>query len=73
MENLLANLSVSVTELKQADDGSVAVLNHKRPEAYLFSAAHYERLISHLEDLEDAIVVKERGEGPFVAVTHADL
>ena len=81
MDTLLANLTVSVTELKrhysdilkQADEGPVAVLNHNRPEAYLLTAAHYERLINHLEDLEDAQLVRDRGEGAFVDVTLADL
>jgi antitoxin StbD len=81
MDTLLANLTVSVTELKrhysdilkQADGGPVAVLNHNRPEAYLLTAAHYERLINYLEDLEDAQLVRDRGEGPFVDVTLADL
>lgn len=72
MDTLLANLIVSVTELKrhysdilkQVDDG---------PVAYLLSAAHYKRLINHLEDLGDAQLVRERSEGPFVDVTLADF
>ena len=62
--------------LAQADDQPVAVLNHNRPEAYLLSAAHYERLVTHLEDLEDledAARVRERSEGPFVEVSLDDL
>ena len=70
--------TVSVTELKrnfasilaQADDQPVAVLNHNRPEAYLLSAAHYERLVTNLED---AARVRERSEGPFVEVSLDDL
>ena len=81
MDNLFANVAVSVTELKRnyasilkkADDGPVAVLNHNRPEAYLVPAAHFERLMDYLEDLEDARVVKERTEGPFVDITLDDL
>ena len=46
----------------------MAVLNHNRPEAYLLPAGHYERLMNHLEDLEDAKVVRERLDGPFVEV-----
>jgi len=76
MESIIANMTVSVTELKrnfagvlkQADDCPVAVLNHNRPEAYLLSAAHYERLMAYLEDLEDAKLVRERADGPFVEV-----
>lgn len=76
MDTVLSHFAVSVTELKrnyadilkQADDSPVAVLNHNRPEAYLLPAGHYERLMNHLEDLEDAKVVRERLDGPFVEV-----
>lgn len=81
MQTIMAGLTVSVTELKrnfagiltQAGDQPVAVLNHNRPEAYLLSAAHYERLLTQLEDLEDAARVRERSEGPFVEVSLDDL
>lgn len=81
MDTILATMSVSVTELKRnyasilkdADDSPVAVLNHNRPEAYLLPADHYERLMSYLEDLEDAKLVHERATGPFVEVDLADL
>ena len=49
------------------------MLNHNRPEAYLLSAAHYERLVTHLEDLEDAARVRERSEEPFIEVSLDDL
>lgn len=76
MDTVLSHFAVSVTELKrnyadilkQADDAPIAVLNHNRPEAYLLPAAHYERLMAHLEDLEDAKLVRERADGPFVEV-----
>ena len=76
MDTVLSHFAVSVTELKrnyadilkQADDAPIAVLNHNRPEAYLLPAAHYERLMAHLEDLEDAMLVRERADGPFVEV-----
>lgn len=81
MEAILANRSVSVTELKrnfaeiisQADDGAIAVLNHNRPEAYLLPALMYERLMAYLEDLEDIKLIQERANGPFVEVSLADL
>lgn len=81
METIIASMTVSVTELKrnfasilkQAEDCPVAVLNHNRPEAYLLSAAHYERLMAHLEDLEDARLVRERAAGPFVEIRLDDL
>lgn len=76
MDTIYSSMTVSVTELKrnfadiirQADDSPVAILNHNRPEAYLLPAAHYERLMAHLEDLEDARLVHERADGPFVEV-----
>ena len=51
----------------------MAVLNHNRPEAYLISAAHYERLMAYLEDLEDIAHVRERSTGPFVEVSLDEL
>jgi antitoxin StbD len=77
MNTIYANMTVSVTELKrnlaeiikQADDCPIAILNHNRAEAYLVPAAHYERLMAHLEDLEDAKLVQERANGPFVEVS----
>jgi len=76
MDTLLSPRCVSVTELKrhyasilaQADDEPVAVLNHNRPEAYLVPAPFFERLLQHLEDLEDAKFVRERMSGPFIEV-----
>lgn len=81
MDTILSTMTVSVTDLKrnfadilkQADDCPVAILNHNRPAAYLLPAAHYERLMAHLEDLEDARVVRERADGPFVEVTLDEL
>ena len=81
MDTILSNIAVSVTELKrnyanilkEADDTPVAVLNHNRPEAYLLPAAHYERLMAHLEDLEDAKLAQERASGPFVEVSLDEL
>lgn len=81
MDTIYSNKTVSVTELKrnfaeiiqQADDSPVAILNHNRPEAYLLPAAHYERLLAYVEDLEDAKLVQERIGGPFVEVTLDEL
>lgn len=81
MDTIFSHITVSVTELKrnyanilkEADDCPVAVLNHNRPEAYLLPAAHYERLMAYLEDLEDAKVVRERAAGPFVEVNPDEL
>ena len=81
MDTILASMSVSVTELKrnyadilrQAEDSPVAVLNHNRPEAYLVPASHYERLLARLEDMEDAKLVRERADGPFIDIGLDDL
>jgi antitoxin StbD len=81
MNTIFTNMAVSVTELKrnfaniikQADDCPVAILNHNRAEAYLLPAAHYERLMAHLEDLEDAKLVQERANGPFIEVSLDEL
>ncbi len=81
METIFAGKTVSVTELKrkfssiinETEDDAVAILNHNRPEAYLLSAAYYERLLEKLEDLEDAKLVRERADGPFVKVRLDEL
>ncbi|NIM41878.1 MAG: type II toxin-antitoxin system prevent-host-death family antitoxin [Hydrogenophaga sp.] len=81
MDTILSRRSVSVTELKRdfanvlkaADDEPVAVLNHNRPEAYLVPAAHYERLLTQLEDLQDLQLARERADGPFVKVALDEL
>ncbi len=81
MDTIYSRATVSVSELKrsfadvlkQADDGPVAVLNHNRPEAYLLPAAHYERLLAYIEDLEDAELVRQRAAGPFVEVNLDEL
>jgi len=81
MEIIHADLTVSVTELKRnlasvlasANDAPVAVLNHNKPEAYLLSAKHYERILNALEDMEDKLLVEERRNGPFVEVALDEL
>lgn len=81
MDTVLANVTVSVTELKrnfsnilrEVENTPVAVLNHNRPEAYLLSADYYGQLMAHVEDLEDAKLIRERIDGPFVEVALGDL
>ena len=81
MDTVLATLAVSVTELKrnfarilkEMENTPVAVLNHNRPEAYLLSADYFEQLMARVEDLEDAVLVRERGAGPFIAVSLDEL
>jgi antitoxin StbD len=81
METIYANKTVSVTELKrnlatvlsQAEQEAIAILSHNKPEAYLLSAKHYERLLELLEDAEDAKLIMQRAEGPFVEVELNEL
>lgn len=81
MDIVLTNATVSVTELKrnfsqilkEVGNSPVAVLNHNRPEAYLLSAKLYEQLLSRIEDLEDAKLVRERAGGPYVEVQLDEL
>ena len=81
MHNVFADTCVSVTELKrnytkilqQAAQQPVAVLNHNRPEAYLLPAALYERMLEQLDDAQDARLVRERANGPFIEVQLDDL
>ncbi len=76
MNTVLSNITVSVTELKRdfasilkrADDSPVAYHNHKSTRGLSVPAAHYERLMAYIEDMEDAALVYERGNGPFVEV-----
>ncbi len=81
MDVILSNRTVSVTELKRsfsevlkkADDEAIAILSHNKAEAYLLPAMHYEMLMAYLEDLEDAQLVRERSQGPFVKVSLDEL
>jgi antitoxin StbD len=81
METMLADYTVSVTELKRnfahvlssAGHEPVAILNHNKPEAYLLSASHYSALLQRLEEAEDRQLVKERANGPFVEIDLNEL
>ena len=81
METILADASISITELKRnpsavieaADGESVAVLVHNKPSAYLVPAATYKRLLDRLEDLELAELVRSRGKERRVKVKLDDL
>lgn len=81
MQNILAEVVVSVSELKKnpsatlADAGGrpVAVLNHNRVMGYMVPVALYEAMMERLDDLELAEIVKSRmGEVP-VPVNLDDL
>jgi antitoxin StbD len=81
MESILADASVSITELKRnpsavieaADGESVAVLIHNKPSAYLVPAATYHRLLERLEDLELAELVRSRVKERRIKVKLDDL
>jgi len=77
MEQLLANRSVSITELKrspstvidQAGTEPIAVLNHNRPAAYLLAHATYQELLDRLRaaELREAIAASRNDLRPPVA------
>ena len=68
MENILANYSVSISELKKspsailndAGDEAVAVLNHNIPSAYLVPSKTYEKLMEIVDAYELELEVKKR-------------
>jgi len=68
MRQVLADLSVSISELKknpsallaQASGSPIAVLNHNKPTAYLIPAETYEALMDMVDDHELAKLVEER-------------
>ncbi|MTI11897.1 type II toxin-antitoxin system Phd/YefM family antitoxin [Sansalvadorimonas verongulae] len=68
MKQVLANNSISISELKknpsaliaQAAGEPVVVLNHNRPTAYLVPADTYELMMEKLDDIELLRIAKER-------------
>ena len=68
MESVLANCSVSISELKknpsalieQSGGEPIAILNHNRPTAYLIPAKTYEALLEKIENYQLGVIVKER-------------
>ena len=68
MESILANCSVSISELKknpsmliaQANGEPIAVLNHNKPTAYLIPAETYALLLEKIEDFQLGLVIKNR-------------
>lgn len=58
MQSVLADLSVSITELKknptavinEAGNNPVAILNNNRPTAYILPADTYEAILEAMED-----------------------
>jgi antitoxin StbD len=81
MEQLYANTSVSISELKKnpsaiihnAEGFAVAVLNHNRPAAYLVPVAAFEAMMDLLDDQALAKLVKERQNEAKIKVALDDL
>ncbi|MFK8332327.1 type II toxin-antitoxin system Phd/YefM family antitoxin [Pseudomonas sp. BJa5] len=81
MQNILADVAVSVSELKKnpsavlTDAGgmSVAVLNHNRVMGYMVPAALYEAMMERLDDLDLAELIKARKDEVPVPVNLDDL
>jgi antitoxin StbD len=81
MEQLFANRSISVTELKrsptsaieQAGTEAVAVLNHNRPAAYLVPAATYQNMLAQLQvqQLRSAVTVSRADPRPDLSAKEA--
>jgi antitoxin StbD len=74
MQSILADVAVSVSELKKNPSGvlagaggmPVAVLNHNRVMGYMVPAELYEQMMERLDDLELVEIVKARsGEEPI--------
>lgn len=74
MQSILADVAVSVSELKKNPSGvlagaggmPVAVLNHNRVMGYMVPAELYEQMMERLDDLGLVDIVKARsGEEPI--------
>jgi antitoxin StbD len=78
---ILADSSTSISELKknpmavveQGDGFPVAVLNRNQPAFYCVPADAYEIMMNKLEDVELALLVKERQDQPEIEVSLNDL
>ncbi|MEL6059789.1 MULTISPECIES: type II toxin-antitoxin system Phd/YefM family antitoxin [unclassified Methylobacterium] len=73
MQNVLANVAVSLSDLKknpatvlsEAQGEAVAILNHDRVMAYMVPTALYEAMMDIIDDAELAALVQARaGEEP---------
>ena len=68
MMRILANYSVSISELKKSPSSvlenakgeSVAILNHNKPSAYLVPSELYEKMLDMLDEYHLLQEVKER-------------
>lgn len=81
MEQLLADTSISISELKKnpraaieaAEGFPVAVLNRNRPSAYLIPAKAWADLLERLDDIQLAEVIRGRSDETPIDVELADL
>ncbi|CRI57690.1 antitoxin StbD [Pseudomonas sp. TE6288] len=81
MQNIFADVTVSVSELKKnptavmadAQGKPVAVLNHNRVMGYMVPAELYEAMMERLEDMELAALVKARAGEKGIPVELDDL
>ncbi|MDU9403457.1 type II toxin-antitoxin system prevent-host-death family antitoxin [Pseudomonas sp. zfem004] len=81
MQNIFADITVSVSELKKnptavmagAQGQPVAVLNHNRVMGYMVPAELYEAMMEQLEDIELVELVKARAHEKGVPVELDDL
>ncbi len=68
MQQILANYSASISELKKnpsalisnAHGAPIAILNHNTPTAYLIPAKVYEKIMTTLDDLDLQSIVSQR-------------
>jgi antitoxin StbD len=81
MQSVLADMAVSVSELKKnpsavmsnAHGAPVAVLNHNRVMGYMVPANVFEAMVERLDDLELAELVRSRSHETPVPVKLDDL
>lgn len=81
MQSILADVAVSVSELKKNPSGvlagaagmPVAVLNHNRVMGYMVPAELYESMMGRLEDLELVEIARARAHEIPVPVNLDDL
>ena len=81
MEPLLADVGISISELKKnpsaaiaASDGfALAIMNRNRPAAYLVPAPLWEEILDRLDDIELTKIVRERANEKPIPVNLADL
>lgn len=81
MQNIFADVTVSISELKKnptavmadAQGKPVAVLNHNRVMGYMVPAELYEAMMERLEDIELVALVKARAGEKGIPVELDDL